>query len=90
VIAHRDVHGLAEPASGDAARGDAYGRVAAARLARLSPAERARAAARESARGALTLAWRAAKQRGRLTSGQRALAGGVVRGAAAGLSEALR
>jgi hypothetical protein len=81
VIAHRDAHGLQAPAYGARERGAAYGRLEADRLAGLPTADRSRAAARASARGLFTLGWQAFKQRGRLTSEQRALAHGTVGGA---------
>jgi hypothetical protein len=81
VLGHRHVRGLDPPAYGAAELGEAYGRAQARALDRVHGAERARAVARGAARGLLTLGWTALRGRGRLTARQRALAGGIARGA---------
>jgi len=81
VIGHRSVRGLEVPTYRDSERGEAYGRLEASRFADLSTALWLRSIGEGSVRGLLTLGWQVLKQRGRLTSTQRDLTAGIVKGA---------
>jgi glycosyltransferase involved in cell wall biosynthesis len=81
IVAHRHVRGLGRPAYSARERGEAYGRHQALPLARGGSARRIEGVLALATRGALVLAWRVMRQRGRLTREQRELAVGIARGA---------
>jgi GT2 family glycosyltransferase len=90
VVGHRECRGLRPADYSSRDRGRGYGRAEAARIMALPPHECRRALLRESSRGGLVLGWQLIQQRGRFTSEQLGLAGGVAAGAVGGVLGARR